>query len=208
MSNDTNRVFPQSVEVGDHLVGRYPIPVIPGYTSGEFDDAVDAVDIYKAFFSDVGNTDRELEFTAAIEIENPGTATERELFVFDIDTSAEGWQARPYHFRIEGAWTRNASRRTFSFARGIIQVIDTATEGVDALVHSQSMILVLRQVIKSKLDDSGDILSYSIGTRDITLEPVGALRRELRRYENDLVRLRGGEKFGPKVSSANTAPEG
>ena len=89
---------------------------------GTFDEATDPADVYKAFFSDVGNTDLELEFTAAIEIENPGEATERSFFVFDLDTSAEGWQPRPYHFRIEGAWTRDGTRRTLSFARGIVQI--------------------------------------------------------------------------------------
>ena len=207
MSNDTNLVFPQSVEVGDHLVGRYVLPTIAGYTSGSHDDALDPVDVYTAHFSDIGSSGLEMSFTASIEVENPGEANERTVFVFDLDTSLEGWQARPYHWRISGSWTRDGVRRTLSFARGIIQLINSAGRGVDALAHSQSMILALREVIAQKLDSTSDILSYSIGTRDITLEPVGALRRELRRYENDIIRLRGGEKFGPKVGAVSTAAD-
>ena len=54
MSNE--RIFPQSVEHGDDLVGRYALPVIPGYTVGAFDEATDPADVYKAFFSDVQAT--------------------------------------------------------------------------------------------------------------------------------------------------------
>ena len=206
MSNE--RIFPATIELGDNLVGRYALPVIPGYTTGTFDDAIDPADVYKAFFSDLGNSDLEREFTAAIEVENPGEATERAFFVFDLDTSVGGWQSRPYHWRISGAWTRDSERRELSFSRGIVQIVNSAGQGVDALAHAQTMTLVLREIIAQKLDSTSDIASYSIGSRDISLVPVGELRRELRRYENDLIRLRGGEKFGPKVGSANTAPEG
>ena len=190
MSND--RVFPATIEVGDNIVGRYPLPSIAGYTTGSHDDAIDPADEYTAHFSDVGNTDRELEFTATIEVENPGEATERSFFVFNLDTSADGWQARPYHFRIQGEWTRDSERRTLSFARGIVQVVDSTAAGVDALAHAQTMVLTLREVIAQKLDGTADIVSYSIGSREISLEPVGILRRTLRRYEDDIVRLKGG----------------
>ena len=86
--------------------------------------------------------------------------------------------------------------------------MDTDVEGSDALAHSQTMILALREVIAQKLSGSSDIASYSIGGRDVSLVTIGELRRELRRYEGDLTRLRGGQKFGPKVSSETTAPEG
>lgn len=190
MSNE--RKFPATVELGDDIVGRYALPVIPGYSVGSFDEATDPADVYKAFFSDTGNTDRELEFTATIEVENPGEANERTVFVFDLDTSLEGWQAKPYHFRIEGAWTRDSERRTLSFARGIVQVIDSAGRGVDSMAHAQTMVIGLREALKQKLDGTADIASYSIGSREISLLSYRELEASLTRYENRLIQYAGG----------------
>ena len=197
------RLFTQSVERGDRLVYTARLPEIPGYTTGTQD--VRDTDAYRVIFTDSSNG-TEQSFDGTFDAYRDENGTEILLYEFEIETDA--WPARPYYFRIEGTWRRDGVSRSLTFIRGIVQVLDTNIEGSDALAHSQTMILALREVISQKLSGTSDIASYSIGGRDISLVTVGELRRELRRYENDLVRLRGGEKFGPKVGSANTAPEG
>ena len=128
-----------------------------------------------------------------------------EILIYQFAISTDDWEARPYGWRIRGSWRRDGETRSLTFLRGLISVLDDSTSAAQA--HAFAMVAILRDVIRDKLSGSGDIASYSIGGRDISLEPIGSLKRELRKYENDLVRLRGGEKFGPKVGSANTAPE-
>ena len=195
-----DRLFPQTITPGDDLIFSHRRPEIPGYTSGTQDQR--DTDRYEAIFTDT-STGIEQTFDATLNAFRDGTS-EILIYRFNIDTT--DWPARPYGWRIRGIWRRDGETRTLVFVRGLISVLDDSTSAAQA--HAFAMVAILRDVIRDKLSGTGDISSYSIGGRDISLEPIGSLKRELRRYENDLIRLRGGAKFGPKVGSANTAPEG
>ena len=187
MPTDPNtREFPQTAELGEILIQFREVPIIPQYTTGELLPS-DPPDAYWVIFTDLG-TDLERPIVdGTIEVID-GT----DYIRFEVDTSLPGWTARAWFWRVVGNWTRNGTRRRFTFLRGISQLVHSSEQGSDALAHASSMVLAIRSVIKCRLNDSGDLLEYQIGGRSVRMMSLSELHHALRMYENDVVRVKGG----------------
>ena len=183
----SERNFPSSIELGETLTAIYLIPSIEGYTTGIVNPGDDA-DAYQVSFSNSGNSNPEVEFPAVLSADS---------FRFDIaakdaDPATPFWEAGSFTYRIVGTWTRDGVERTLSFARGIVDVIQTGVQRSDSLSHARGMIVLLRGILQDKACGSSDVIDYSIGGRTISLISYDSLHRQLTRYENDVIRLAGG----------------
>ena len=190
-SNNFKRKFPATVEIGDTLLSIAPLVDVPAYTDGVFDEVADPPDAFEVFFSLVLedlSLDPERSFPATIA---------DEAYRFDVGTA--GWDPGAYAYRVRGSWTRDSVRRSLTIFRGAITVMRTSDPVSSRIAHAWVMIYIIRDVIRCKLSETSDIIEYSIGSRSIQLMTIEELQRALKRYEDDLIRLRGGRKFGPRL---------
>ena len=180
---DLRRAFPQTVEAGDLLVAIIQKQTVTGYNTGAIAPG-DPADEYKCVFSYLQEAEDLDTERAFIGVQGA------DFYRFDVPTT--DWPPGAYMFRISGEWTRDGVRKKLTHYRGIVEVMRRGDAASDATAHAHSMVLILRQVIKDKLQGTSDISSYTIGGRSVDLVSLSELRRNLRRYEDDLVRLRGG----------------
>ena len=176
------RPFPLSIEQGDILVSIWQIVAIEGYTTGATAPG-DPADAYKVFFANSSNADPAREF--------PGTIV-MNSFRFDVPTDAENWPPGSFDWWIRGEWTRGGVRRQLVFSRGIVQVLLTGESRSADIAFAEVMIVKLKEIIQHKADGTADLGAYTIGGRSTSLMSFGELQKSLKRFQNDVARLKGG----------------
>ena len=171
----TTDTIPERIIQGDSLTACYALPAQP-------DDSTWHTGMFEvAFVSHQTQLQRKKEIgNVAIE----GTEIKITLTA-DMTEQLQGglWKYR-------AAVIAENTDIVCSVATGILNVYDALQSKPD---HARQVLRLLEEILEAKLEGRGDIVSYTIGDRNISTMTVAELRTEINTY-HDRVKYTGGNR--------------